>query len=160
MKPEELVTNPEISKKIAKIVMNQTTSLGFWFELKRIYGDPAKQNMAEEKGKATRWEFNIPEDKIPVYEQMSFTDEIGAYRMKFIEKYPAFTMEELLKLLPDKVTIDDEYLRHIEIAGNKTKIYFKSKTTGFVAGDTIEDSDEKTAIILMIISIKTKGFSK
>jgi hypothetical protein len=154
MDHKEIVTGPELSKLLKEIAFNRPSTLGHWFELHRVYENIDHQRTAKNQAKSSRWEFNIPKEKIALYEETKFTDELGKYRMKAVEQYPAYTVEELISFLPTKLQFDDDFIRHIEMCNGKSVVYYKSKSTSFILGETIEDSDLKAALVKMIVALK------
>jgi len=157
MKKLDIVTNPELSKKLKAAGVNMEPMLGFWFELHRVYKDHDHQRAAQQKDKTFRWEFNLPENKVPIYEQTTFSDEIGSYRLKLAARIPAYTMDELLSKLPVRLRYDDEYIRHIEVSGDKISICYRSKTSSFILGETIVDKSMVSAVGRMIITLAMQG---
>ena len=157
MKRQDMITDPEISKKLKAAGISSEPLLGFWYELQRIYRDHDDQRVARSKNKVMRWEFNLPEDKIHVYEGTEFSDEIGTYKLKLSDKIPAYTLDELISYLPVKIYAGDEYLRHIEIDGDVISICYRSEKTSFILGETVVDTNLTKAVAKMIVSLNVQG---
>jgi hypothetical protein len=157
MKRQDIITDPELSKKLKAAGIIEEPILGFWYELRRVYKDHDHQRLARTKNKLFRWEFNLPKEKIPLYSNTSFSDEIGSYSLELADRIPAYTADELMGYLPVKIKIDDDYIRHIEIQGDLISIYYKSERTSFILGETVIDTSLTSAVARMIISLSMQG---
>jgi len=157
MKRQDIITSPELSKKLKAAGIIVEPLIGFWYELRRVYKDHDQQRLARSKNKILRWEFNLPKDKLPLYSSTSFSDEIGSYKLELSDRIPAYTADELMGYLPVKIKIDDDYIRFIEIQGDIITIYYKSENTSFILGETVVDTNLTSAVARMIVSLKMLG---
>ncbi|MBU1627223.1 hypothetical protein KKB18_07635 [bacterium] len=157
MKRQDIITDPELSKKLKDAGIKEEPLMGFWFELRRIYKDYDHQKIARAKNKILKWEFNVPKEKLPLYEKTTFSDEIGSYNLQLADMIPAYTLDELLNHLPLKIRIGEEYVRHIVIDADVITICYKSDKTSYILGETVVDKNLTTAVAKMIILLSMQG---
>jgi len=157
VKHQDIITGPELSKKLKALGIFEEPLLGFWYELHRIYENHDHQRAAQKKNKTVRWEFNLPEESLAIYQKTTFSDEIGTYRLKLVNKIPAYTYGELMEHLPVKIRLDDDYIRRINVEGDRITICYKSKRTSFILGETIVDKDLTSAVAKMLLSLNMQG---